>query len=63
MKLACQILHGHFGPVYLSQVSKNDDEELCFLKKFGFRGAFPKPSEKMSALLQFGYVFAYFLFH
>ena len=25
-------LHGHFGPVYLLQVSKNDDEERCFLK-------------------------------
>ena len=25
-------LHGHFGPMYLLQVSKNDDEELCFLK-------------------------------
>ena len=21
---------GHFGPVYLLQVSKNDDEEHCF---------------------------------
>ena len=21
---------GHFGPVYLLQVSKNDDEERCF---------------------------------
>ena len=27
----------HFGPVYLLQVSKNDDEERCFLKWFGFR--------------------------
>ena len=25
-------LHGYFGPVYLLQVSKNDDEERCFLK-------------------------------
>jgi hypothetical protein len=25
-------LHGHFGPVYLFQVNKNDDEEHCFLK-------------------------------
>ena len=25
-------LHGHFGPVYLLQVSKNDGEEHCFLK-------------------------------
>ena len=23
-------LLGHFGPVYLLQVSKNDDEERCF---------------------------------
>ena len=28
---------GQFGPVLLSYVSKNDDKELCFLKKFGFR--------------------------
>ena len=26
---------GQFGPVLLSQVSKNDDEEHCFLKEFG----------------------------
>ena len=32
MELACQVLNGHFGPVYLLQVSKNDDEERCFLK-------------------------------
>ena len=25
-------LLGHFGPVYLLQVSKNDDEECCFYK-------------------------------
>ena len=30
--LACSVLNGHFGPVYLLQVSKNDDEEHCFLK-------------------------------
>ena len=31
-KLDCQVLLGHFGfgPVYLLQVSKNDDEERCF---------------------------------
>ena len=28
----CQVLFGHFGPVFLLQVSKNDDEERCFLK-------------------------------
>ena len=28
---------GHFGPVYLLQVSKYDDEECYFLKQFGFR--------------------------
>ena len=27
MKLGCQVLLGHFGPVYLLQVGKNDDEE------------------------------------
>ena len=27
MKLACQVLHGHFEPVYLLQVSKNNDEK------------------------------------
>ena len=27
---------GQFGPVLLPQVSKNDDEEHCFLKYFGF---------------------------
>jgi len=36
MALAYSVLNGHFGPVYLLQVSKNDDEEHCFLKKFGF---------------------------
>ena len=29
MELGCQALLGHFGPVYLLQVSKNDDEERC----------------------------------
>ena len=32
MELAYQILHGHFEFVELLQVSKNDDEERCFLK-------------------------------
>ena len=32
MELDCQVLLGHFGPVYLLQVSKKDDEEHCFLK-------------------------------
>ena len=32
MELDCCVLHGHFGPVYLLQVSKNDDEKQCFLK-------------------------------
>ena len=27
---------GQFGPVLLPYVSKNDDKEHCFLKKFGF---------------------------
>ena len=38
MELGCQVLLGHFGPAYLLQVSKNDDEECCFLKWFGFIG-------------------------
>ena len=29
MELACQALHGHFGPVYLLQVSKNEDENVA----------------------------------
>ena len=32
MGLAYSVLNVHFGPVYLLQVSKNDDEEHCFLK-------------------------------
>ena len=32
MKLACQVLHGHFGPVFLLQVSKNNEQKRCFLK-------------------------------
>jgi hypothetical protein len=32
MELACGVLPGHFGPIYLLQVSKNDDEEHYFLK-------------------------------
>ena len=27
MELACSVLNGPFGPVYLLQVSKTDDEE------------------------------------
>ena len=30
MEIGCQVLLGHFGPVYLLQGSKNDDEERCF---------------------------------
>ena len=29
MGLACWVLHGHFGPVQLPQVSKNDDEKVA----------------------------------
>ena len=29
MELGCQLLLGHFGPVNLLQVSKNDNEEQC----------------------------------
>ena len=29
---SCKVLHGNFEPVYLLQVSKNDDEKHCFLK-------------------------------
>ena len=36
MKLACWVFHCNFGSVLLPYVSKNDDEELCFLKWFGF---------------------------
>jgi hypothetical protein len=32
MGLACSVLNGHFRPVYLLHVSKNDDEEHCFLR-------------------------------
>ena len=37
MELACGVLRGHFGPVYLIQISKNDDEKCCFLEEFGLR--------------------------
>ena len=33
MGLACSVLNAHFGP---TSGGKNDDEEHCFLKKFGF---------------------------
>ena len=36
MGLAYSVLTGYFGPVYLLQVSENDDEEHCFLKYFVF---------------------------
>ena len=36
MRQAFQVLHGHFGPVYLPQVSKKDGKEHCFLESFGF---------------------------
>ena len=29
---------GQFGSVLLPKASKNDGEENCFLKKFGFKG-------------------------
>ena len=32
MELICEVLLGHFWPVYLLHVSKNDDEKRCFLK-------------------------------
>ena len=35
MKLAIQVLHGHFGPEYLLEVGKNVDEKHCCLKYFG----------------------------
>ena len=40
MGLVCQVLHGHFGPVYLHKVGKNDDEKRCFLKQFGFNSKY-----------------------
>ena len=36
MELACWVLDCHFEPVLLPWVSKNDGEERCFLKQFGF---------------------------
>ena len=38
MRLAGGVLHGNFGPVYLLQVSKNNDKKHCFLKTFGIIG-------------------------
>ena len=35
IRQAFWVLHGHFGPVYLLQVSKNYDEKHYFLKWFG----------------------------
>ena len=32
MEVACRVLY-HFAPVYVLQVSKNDDEEHIFLKR------------------------------
>ena len=32
IEFACQVLHGYLELVFLLQVSKNDDEEHCFLK-------------------------------
>ena len=32
MKLCCLVLYGHFGPVYLLLVCKNDNEKRFFLK-------------------------------
>ena len=42
MKLACQVLHGHFEPVYLPQVDKNDGEKRCFFRnqEWSFRRDF-----------------------
>ena len=37
MELACRVLHGHFAPVYLLQVSKSDDEKPLLHEIFGFR--------------------------
>ena len=54
MGLAYSVLNGHFGHVYLLQVRKNDDEEHCFFKKFGFSSTFKKlvnPFKKVFAHL------------
>ena len=32
MELDCWVLHGHFGPVYLLQVSKTDGEKTLLLE-------------------------------
>ena len=32
MEIGCEVLLGHFEPVYLLQVDKNDDEEQSFLE-------------------------------
>ena len=32
IEVALQVLHGHFGPVYLFQISKIDHETDCFLQ-------------------------------
>ena len=43
MELACQVLHGHLGPVYLLQVSENDDKKLVtILQAFVNLGHFCK---------------------
>ena len=39
-----------FGPVLLLYVSKNDDEEHCFLKLFGFIDNFGKRNVKSCTL-------------
>jgi hypothetical protein len=36
MELACLVLNSHFEPLLLPMVSKNYDEEDCFLAQFGF---------------------------
>ena len=30
IEVSCEVLFGQFGPVYLLQVSKSDDQEYCF---------------------------------
>jgi hypothetical protein len=52
MKLACGVLHSHFGLVYLLQVSKIDEEQRCFLQQLGFIEAiFAEKREKKVTIL------------
>ena len=54
MELGCQILLGHFGPVYLLQISKKEVIEMA--EALGLETAHKPPSPCLSSRIPYGTV-------